>query len=124
MGRSSASSSSSPGLVERRLAQTATGPVVGLYGYDDHAADAGRPVSADPATFNGTSVAMNMPSAHAVDEVLRAAQAAGATITKTAAPADWGGYSGYFADPDGHLWEIACNPGFPIDEHGRIEIGG
>lgn len=45
--------------------------------------------------------------------------AAGATIVKGARPTDWGGYQGYFADPDGHVWEIAHNPGWPIGADGR-----
>jgi len=49
---------------------------------------------------------------------------AGAAIVKAPARTFWGGYAAYFADPDGHLWEIAFAPGFPIDEHGRIEIPG
>ena len=48
--------------------------------------------------------------------------AAGATVVKPAEKMEWGGYSGYVADPDGHLWELACNPGFPIDAAGRIDI--
>ncbi|HEV2890161.1 MAG TPA: VOC family protein [Frankiaceae bacterium] len=114
------SSASVPGLVA--FFATATGAVVGLYGYEDHAADAGRPPPRHPGGFNGTSLAMNMPSPHAVDEVLRAAQAAGATVTKTAAPADWGGYSGYFADPDGNAWEVAYNPHWPVDDTGRVNL--
>ena len=45
-------------------------------------------------------------------------------MVKPAGATPWGGYSGYFADPDGHLWEIAHAPGFRIDEHGRIEMAG
>jgi uncharacterized glyoxalase superfamily protein PhnB len=43
-------------------------------------------------------------------------------LLKPATLADWGGTSGYFADPDGHPWEVAHNPGFPIDEDGRVRI--
>ena len=53
---------------------------------------------------------------------LDAAVTAGGSVLKAAERAEWGGFSGYFADPDGHPWEIAWNPFFPIDEHGRIEI--
>ncbi|MBB3183745.1 putative glyoxalase superfamily protein PhnB [Halomonas fontilapidosi] len=48
---------------------------------------------------------------------------AGGRVVKPASLAAWGGYSGYFADPDGHLWEVAHNPGFPIDVHGNTRLG-
>lgn len=60
------------------------------------------------------SIAHNVPSKAAVDEVLGRAQEAGATIVKPAADAPWGGYQGYFTDPDGFLWEVAWNPGFDL----------
>jgi len=50
------------------------------------------------------------------------ASAAGGSIIKPAVEADWGGYHGYFADPDGHAWEVCYNPSFPIRPDGRIEI--
>jgi catechol 2,3-dioxygenase-like lactoylglutathione lyase family enzyme len=56
------------------------------------------------------SIGHNVDSREEVDAVMAQAAAAGATIVKPAAPAFWGGYSGYFQDPDGHLWEIAWNP--------------
>jgi uncharacterized glyoxalase superfamily protein PhnB len=54
--------------------------------------------------------------------VLAEASAAGAEIIKPAQAAFWGGYSGYFRDLDGHLWEVAWNPGFPLDELGTIQL--
>jgi uncharacterized glyoxalase superfamily protein PhnB len=54
-----------------------------------------------------------------VDELLALAVRAGGRITRAAVATDWGGYNGYFADPDGHLWEIAHNPHWPIGPHGR-----
>jgi uncharacterized glyoxalase superfamily protein PhnB len=57
-----------------------------------------------------------------VNAVLAEAQAAGAQVVKPAQEAFWGGYSGYFADPDGFLWEVAWNPFFPIAEDGAIRI--
>jgi uncharacterized glyoxalase superfamily protein PhnB len=57
-----------------------------------------------------------------VDEVLRRALDAGATVTRPAAPTFYGGYAGYFRDLDGHSWEIAYNPSFPLDEDGAITI--
>jgi hypothetical protein len=60
----------------------------------------------------------------AVDEVLARAMAAGATITRPAFPTDWGGYVGYFTDLDGHLWEVAHNPSFPLGDDGQIFLPG
>ncbi len=59
-------------------------------------------------------LAHNVASREAVDAVLAQAQAAGAVIPNPAAERPWGGYSGYFQDPDGHLWEVAWNPDFPV----------
>ena len=53
---------------------------------------------------------------------LEAAVAAAGSILKPATLTDWGGTSGYFADPDGHPWEVAHNPAFPIDAEGRVTI--
>jgi len=57
-----------------------------------------------------------------VAAVLAEAEAAGATILKPAEDAFWGGYSGYFADPDGHLWEIAWNPDWTLTEDGSVRL--
>ncbi|MGZ4429689.1 MAG: VOC family protein [Nocardioidaceae bacterium] len=100
------------------------GTWIGLFGYDALAEDAA--LTATPhgelPRYRGITLAINLPSEDAVDLAFARAQQVGAEIVKPAKRTDWGGYSGYFADPDGHLWELACNPGFPIDEHGRIEI--
>ena len=69
-----------------------------------------------------TAVAQNVRDKSDVDATLEAAKAAGATVTRPAHDADWGGRSGYFADPDGHLWEIAWNPFWPLDEQGRVSL--
>ena len=74
------------------------------------------------AEFGGITLAINVESVEAADEAFKAAVAAGAGILKPAERTDWGGYSGYFADPDGHPWEIAYNPSFPIGDDGRITI--
>lgn len=66
--------------------------------------------------FAGFSLAHNVESKEQVDELLEAARTAGATITKPAQDVYWGGYSGYFSDLDGFLWEIAWNPHFPLDD--------
>jgi uncharacterized protein len=72
------------------------------------AADTGLPVGAPSPT--GFSLGHNVGSDRAVDEVMAAAAAAGATVLKPARPTFWGGYAGYLQDPDGHLWEIVHNP--------------
>jgi uncharacterized glyoxalase superfamily protein PhnB len=63
-------------------------------------------------------LAINVESPAAVDEALRAVVQAGATLVKAGSAAEWGGYLGYFTDPDGHLWEITYNPGWPLDDRG------
>jgi uncharacterized protein len=70
----------------------------------------------------GTAVAMNYGSGAEVDAMMAAAEAAGARILKPAERVFWGGYSGYFADPDGHAWEVAHNPFWPMQENGRIDL--
>ncbi|MCG6657548.1 VOC family protein [Halomonas campisalis] len=73
--------------------------------------------------FSGIALAHNVRSEPEVDSVLSEAERAGGRIVKPASRAEWGGYSGYFADPDGHLWEVAYNPGFPIDAKGNTRLG-
>ena len=94
---------------------------LGLFGREDLARDAG--LRSEPtAEFGGITLAINVESEAAVNAAFEAAEAAGARILKPAERTDWGGYSGYFADPDGHPWEVAYNPTFPIDQDGRITI--
>lgn len=73
---------------------------------------------------SAVSLAYNARTREEVDSVLAEARAAGAKILKPAQEAFWGGYSGYFSDPDGFLWEVAWNPSFPIAEDGSIRIPG
>jgi catechol 2,3-dioxygenase-like lactoylglutathione lyase family enzyme len=75
------------------------------------AADAGVPE--EGSGFSGVALAHNVRSAAEVDGLLEVAATAGGRIVKAGHTADWGGYSGYFADPDGFLWEVAWNPRFP-----------
>ncbi len=84
------------------------GSWLGLYGWDDLAADAG--VAAEGDGFRGVALAHNVESKAEVDRLLSEAVGAGGRLVRPACDTDWGGYSGYFADPDGHLWEIAWNP--------------
>lgn len=82
----------------------------------------------DPAGagFRAVTLAHNVDSPLAVDRTLDEAVAAGATLVKAGQEVFWGGYSGYFADPDGHLWEVAHNPFFALDAEGflRLAQGG
>ena len=87
------------------------GTWLGLYARQSLAEDAG--VSAQGSGFAGFALAHNRPSKQAVDATLDEAVAAGATLVKPAEDTFWGGYAGYFADPDGFLWEVAWNPFMP-----------
>ena len=89
---------------------TLNGTWLGLYGREDLAADANIP--AEGSGFAGFALAHNVASEVEVDEVLDLAVSPGGTLVKKAGKASWGGYTGYFADPDGHLWEVAHNPFF------------
>ena len=96
------------------------GMILGLYGRADLAADAG--VSAEGSGFSGIALAHNVRARTNVDTVLAEAKNAGGRIVKQARETHWGGYCGYCADPDGHLWEVAWNPHFPIDKDGAIHL--
>ncbi|MCO5158929.1 MAG: VOC family protein [Aquamicrobium sp.] len=72
--------------------------------------------------FSGVALAYNTRSEEEVAEVLAMVKAAGGRVLKPAARAVWGGMQGYFEDSEGNLWEVAHNPGFPIDEEGRISL--
>ena len=97
---------------------TLNGSWLGLYGHDALAADAC--VSPEGSGFNGFALAHNVESEAEVDKLMEQALSAGATLARAAQKTFWGGYSGYFKDPDGYLWEIAYNPFFwigPKDEN-------
>jgi len=96
------------------------GIVLSLFGRDALARDASAPAS-EPG-FSGVSLAHNVNSEAEVDQVLNEAVVAGGKLMKPGQKAFWGGYSGYFADPDGHLWEIAHNPFMPLNEEGRVTL--
>lgn len=72
--------------------------------------------------FSGVTLAHNCRSVAAVDAAYEAALAAGARALKRPETVFWGGYSGYFADPDGHVWEVAYNPFFPLTEEGALVL--
>jgi uncharacterized protein len=74
--------------------------------------------------FSGVTLAHNVASEEEVDKVIAEAVTAGAKQVKPPGKTFWGGYSGYFADPDGHLWEVAHNPFWPLDDEGRVVLPG
>ncbi|MDP9116066.1 MAG: VOC family protein [Actinomycetota bacterium] len=74
------------------------------------------------AGFSGVVLAHNVRTEAEVDTVIAAAEAAGATVTKSPIKTSYGGYAGYFLDPDGHAWEVAYNPGFALAADGSITI--
>ncbi|WP_363324841.1 VOC family protein [Eleftheria terrae] len=82
--------------------------LLSLFGWEALAEDAQLPAAGEG--FRGFTLAHNVTSPERVDEVLAAAVAAGARLVKAGQPTHWGGYSGYFADPEGALWEVAHNP--------------
>lgn len=96
------------------------GSVLGLFGREALADDAA--VAPDGSGFRGVTLAINCGDRDEVDAVYAEWLAAGATAAKPPEAVFWGGYSGYVADPDGHLWEIAHNPYSPNDEHGRMQL--
>lgn len=95
---------------------TLDGSWLGLYGREALAEDA--MVSSEGHGFESFSLAHNVGSEAEVDEVMRQAVGAGATLVKKPQKVFWGGYSGYFKDPDGHLWEVAHNPLFWVGPGG------
>lgn len=94
------------------------GVVLALYPYVKLAEDA--KVSSEGSGFRGVTLAHNAKSDAEVDEVLKTAEAAGAKIVKPAEKVFWGGYSGYFSDPEGYLWEVAHNPYFQFDVNDNL----
>nr|WP_250152332.1 VOC family protein [Ancylobacter radicis] len=95
--------------------------VLSLYPRHDLAADAGV-VDGRTGVFGGIALACNRPSRAEVDTTLIRAVAAGGRGLRPAQPTFWGGYSGYVADLDGHAWEVAYNPFFPVDPEGRLTL--
>jgi catechol 2,3-dioxygenase-like lactoylglutathione lyase family enzyme len=97
----------------------AGGMIVALWGRDDLAADS---TVEDTGGWGGMTLAYNVNGPDEVDAVLDEAAAAGATVGRPGAPTVWGGYSGVFIDPDGHPWEVAHNPAWPIGADGTVRL--
>jgi catechol 2,3-dioxygenase-like lactoylglutathione lyase family enzyme len=93
------------------------GTHLGLWSRTELAADSEVPD--DGGGWGGITLAHNVASPDEVDAVLAEAEAAGGTVLRAGSATFWGGYNGVFADPDGHRWEIAHNPGWPLDDQGR-----
>jgi predicted lactoylglutathione lyase len=98
----------------------ANGLALAVFGRDALAEDAG--IADSPPGFSGISLAHNARSKDEVDRIFAHAVSIGAGPVKPPREVFWGGYSGYFADPDGHLWEVAWNPFFPLDDQGNLSL--
>lgn len=96
------------------------GVALALFHYRSLAEDAG--IAPEGEGFRKVALAHNVPEREDVDRAIETAVAAGAVLIKPAEDAFWGGRSGYFADPDGHLWEVAWNPHFPSAPDGTLEL--
>ena len=96
------------------------GVVLALFGRSALAADAH--VADTPTGFSATAMAWNVASPAEVDAALAQAASCGGRIIKPGQKVFWGGYSGYFTDPDGHLWEVAHNPFWTLDASGRVTL--
>jgi catechol 2,3-dioxygenase-like lactoylglutathione lyase family enzyme len=99
----------------------AGGLVVALFPREELAHDAGAE-NTPPGGFRGIAIAHNTRSEAEADAVMAQAMAAGATISKPMGKVFWGGYSGYFADPDGHLWELCFNPYATLSKDGSLTL--
>ncbi len=98
------------------------GTVIGLFPWNQLAQDVTLPENPRPQVFRGVTLAWNCRSAEEVDAVLDFAISNGASLLKPAEDTDYGGYSGYFADPDGHPWEVVVAPGIEIGEDRRVHL--
>jgi predicted lactoylglutathione lyase len=107
--------------VEKTVFFQAGGMALVLWARDKLAGDAGID-DRDAGGFGGLTLARNVRSRADVDAVLADAARAGAEITQAARETFYGGYAGYFSDPDGHLWEVAYNPGFALSSDGSITV--
>ncbi len=98
-----------------------SGVTLELFPYESLARDVSDAFNVPRCKFSGITLAHNVRSKAEVDALLQQAEAAGARIEKAAEDKDWGGYSGYFSDPDGYLWEIAWGA-FDFNEDGSLRV--
>ncbi|TNE64095.1 MAG: VOC family protein [Rhodobacteraceae bacterium] len=98
----------------------ANGFALGLFGREALAEDQARP--GVPLGTGAMTLAQNFPSEAEVDDAFARAEAASATVLKRPEKVFWGGYSGYYADPDGHVWELAYNPFWPLEANGNLTL--
>lgn len=108
-----------PGTPDDVAFYQAGGMVVALWGRDQLAEDS---TMLDPGGWGGVTLAFNARSREGVDAVFAEARAAGAKIGREPAETFWGGYSAVFIDPDGHPWEVAHNPEWPIGDDGSVRL--
>ncbi|MFE5776754.1 VOC family protein [Brachybacterium sp. NPDC056505] len=108
--------------VEETVFFQAGGMVLSLWSREKLAADSGVFGLPSGDGFDGIVLAHNVRSTGEVDELVARAEQAGGTVTRAPADTFYGGYAGCVADPDGHLWEIAFNPGFPLAEDGSLHL--
>lgn len=93
-----------------------------LWAREKLAGDSGVPDRPADGSFDGIALAHNVRSREEVDALIRTAERAGATVTRPPAETFYGGYAACFTDPDGHVWEIAHNPGFTLTEDGALQL--
>jgi predicted lactoylglutathione lyase len=98
----------------------AGGAVLALWSWDKLAADAGVAAELRPQTFRGATLAWNCRTPQEVDAAYARGLAAGGVPLRAPEPTDYGGYRGYFADPDGHVWEVVQAPGFAFTDDGGL----
>ncbi|HLA21405.1 MAG TPA: VOC family protein [Pseudolabrys sp.] len=96
--------------------------VFAVWPFEELAKDANVAAAMPAPAFRGVALAWNCRSNADVDAAIARARGAGATVPKAAQKTFWGGYAGYFSDPDGHLWEVAYNPHFPLTDDGRLTL--
>ncbi|QUS38410.1 VOC family protein [Tardiphaga alba] len=96
--------------------------LLALFPWDQLADDAKLPDQPRPQAFRGTTMGWNCSSPEEVDAVLAFAVSCGATLIKPAHKTEYGGYSGYFADPDGHAWDVVVAPGIEVGDDRRVHL--
>ncbi|QWG12150.1 VOC family protein [Bradyrhizobium sediminis] len=98
------------------------GTALGLFPWDQLAQDVTLPQDPRPRGFRGMTLAWNCSTREEVDAVLDFAISKGASLLKPAHATDYGGYSGYFADPDNHPWEVVVAPGIEVGDDRRVHL--